>query len=58
MSCFLIGGLKTRESIHWLIHVVEGISANSPVLPCVAGSFCVILVFGSCLIPFPLSLAL
>ena len=49
MSCFLIGWLKTKESIHWLIHVVEGISANSPVLPCVAGSFFVILVFGSCL---------
>ena len=49
MSCFLIGWLKTKESIHWLIHVVEGISANSRVLPCVAGSFCVILVFGSCL---------
>ena len=28
---------------------MEGISANSPVIPCVAGSFCVILVFDSCL---------
>ena len=42
MSCVLIGWLKTKKSIHWLIHVVEGISVNSPVLPCVAGSFCVI----------------
>ena len=49
MSCFLIGWLKTKESIHCLVHVVEGISANSPVLPWVAGSFCVTLVFGSCL---------
>ena len=40
MSCFLIGWLKTKKSIHWLICVVEGISANSPVLLCVAGNFC------------------
>ena len=31
MSRFLIGRLETKKSVRWLIHVVEGISSNSPV---------------------------